>query len=135
MGFQAAGSVLLLVAVVVATALGRERLGRLWRASGRGADRVRRLRTPPPTTVARPIEAIAQDVQRLGMRFRAAPGASFAKFEGRRQAYEVVLVEACRALEVEHLLEVLPPGAELDAERQRVEQMLAWAGLRLDDAA
>ncbi len=135
MGFQAAGSVLLLVAVVVATALGRERLGRLWRASGRGADRVRRLRTPPPTTVARPIEAIAQDVQRLGMRFRAAPGASFAKFEGRRQAYEVVLVEACRALEVEHLLEVLPPGAELDAERQRVESMLAWAGLRLDDAA
>ena len=135
MGFQVAGSVLLLVAVVVATALGRERLGRLWRASGRAADRVRTLRTPPPTTVARPIEAIAQDVQRLGMRFRAAPGASFAKFEGRRQAYEVVLVEACRALEVEHLLEVLPPGAELDAERQRVESMLAWAGLRLDDAA
>jgi hypothetical protein len=135
MGLHVAGSVLLLVAVLVATALGRERLGRLRRASGRAADRVRALRTPPPTPVVRPIEAIAHDVQRLGMRFRSAPGASFAKFEGRRQAYEVVLVEACRALEVEHLLEVLPPGSELDAERQRVESMLAWAGLRLDDAA
>lgn len=134
MGVEATGSLLLLGGVVVGTALGRDRLGRLWRAGGQATDRLRSLRTPPPTAASRPIEAIAQDLQRLGARFRSAQG-SFAKFEGRRQAYEVVLVEACRALEVEHLLEVLPPGTELDEERSRVEAVLAWAGLRLDDAA
>ena len=52
-------------------------------------------------------------------------------------AYDRVLVEACAALVVEHLLEVLPPGPELDVERQRVELVLAAAGLGLglDDAA
>jgi hypothetical protein len=30
---------------------------------------------------------------------------------------------------------VLPPGQELDNERDRVELVLYWAGLRLDDAA
>jgi hypothetical protein len=134
MSVQAAGSVLLLVAVIVATFLGRDRLGRLWRAGGHASDRLRALRKPPPTTASRPIEAIARDLQRLGVRFRSAP-VSFAKFEGRRQAYEVVLVEACEALEVEHLLGVLPPGTERDQERHRVESALSWAGLHLDDAA
>lgn len=85
---------------------------------------------------ARAIELIVQDARRLGPRI-ASPqrGVSFAKFEGWRCAYDRVLGEACRAVEVEHLLGVLPPGPLLDAERARVENALWLAGLRLDEAA
>jgi hypothetical protein len=44
-------------------------------------------------------------------------------------------VEACAALGVDHLLQVLPPGQELDVERVRVEGLLWLAGLRIDEAA
>ena len=62
---------------------------------------------------------------------------SFAQLEGNRMAYDRVLVEACTALGVDHLIEVLPPGPELDGERRRVELVLdAWGlGLGLGDAA
>jgi hypothetical protein len=53
----------------------------------------------------------------------------FAQYEGRRQAFDRVLAEAAVALEIEHLLTVLPPGAELDQERARVEARLVDAGL------
>jgi hypothetical protein len=46
-----------------------------------------------------------------------------------------VLVEACTALGVAHLLEVLPPGEELDRERSRVEGVLWLSGLRIDETA
>lgn len=86
--------------------------------------------------VGRPLEVVAQDARRLATRFHhPAPGASFAKLEGARRAYEHVLAEACTALEVEHLLGVLPPGDELDVERVRVESLLWLAGLRIDDSA
>jgi hypothetical protein len=117
--------------VALATRVGRrrhwvERLG----------DRIEAARSGPPAPSGRPIEAIARDAQRLGLAFRYAPPTlSFARFEGMRRAYDSVLAEACRALDVAHLLEVLPPGPELDRERQRVESLLDWAGLRLDDAA
>ena len=42
-----------------------------------------------------------------------------------------MLAEACTALGLTHLLLVLPPGAELDAERARVEWALEVAGLEL----
>jgi hypothetical protein len=110
----------------------------LWRAVWRLGLRVHtrwegRRRLPIST---RPIEAIAQDARRLGRRFREPPrGVSFAKFEGTRRAYDKVLAEGCLALSIEHLLDVLPPGMELDAERRRVEWRLYSAGLHLDDAA
>ena len=90
-----------------------------------------------PDRPRRPIELIARDAQRLGLGFRHVQqgGVSFAQFEGRRRAYDLVLAEACASLSVEHLLAVLPPGVELDAERRRVERVLEQAGLRLDDAA
>lgn len=89
-----------------------------------------------PQPVGRPIELIARDAQRLGPRFRYVPaGASYARVEARRRAYDEVLGEACRAFEVEHLLGVLPPGPELDLERLRVEAVLGRVGLRLHDAA
>ena len=43
--------------------------------------------------------------------------------------------EACAALDIEHLLAVLPPGEQRDAERTRIETALWLAGLRLEDAA
>jgi hypothetical protein len=90
----------------------------------------------PAEPRGRPLELIASDVRRLGARLHSPPrGASFAKLEGARRAYEYVLVEACTALGVEHLLRVLPPGEDLDAERARVEGLLWLAGLRIDETA
>ena len=138
MDWHSALSAALLAVVIVAGALGRERLGRLCRWLARTGDRVRGSLPTPPQPPGRPIEEIARDAHRLGLRFRHLPAhVSFAQVEGRRMAYDQVLVEACRALGVEHLLEVLPPGPELDVERRRVETALAHAGLGLgiDDAA
>ena len=42
-----------------------------------------------------------------------------------------MLAEGCEALALQHLLGVLPPGDELDTERERVEDLLEYAGLRL----
>ena len=105
-----------------------ERLGRrLW------ALVPRRVR---PTTKSRPIELIAHDARRLGRRFHHPHrGLTFVKYESTRWAYDKVLAEGCRALGIEHLLGVLPPGPELDAERRRVEWLLYQAGLDVDDAA
>jgi len=131
-------SVLLLALLVTAPVLGPDRLCRLFRWAGR-ATRTCWARLPhreEPLPGGRPIELIAHDAQRLGPRFRNLPArVSFARFEAGRRAYDAVLAEACRALEVEHLLLVIPPGPELDAERCRVERLLARSGLRLDDAA
>lgn len=93
-------------------------------------------RSTEATTRARPIELIAYDARRLGHRFHhPRRGLSFVKFESTRWAYDKVLSECCRALGIEHLLGVLPPGPELDAERRRVEWLLTEAGLAVDDAA
>jgi hypothetical protein len=135
-------SAALVAVVVVAGALGRERLARLRRSLGRSlvrtGDRVRGSLPTTPQPPGRPIQEIARDAHRLGLRFRCMPErVSFAQLEGNRIAYDRVLVEACLALGVEHLLEVLRPGPELDAERRRVETALAASGLGLgiDDAA
>ena len=53
----------------------------------------------------------------------------------RRRAYDGVLAECCAALELTHLLGVLPPGPELDVERARVEGLLEDSGLTLPFAA
>jgi hypothetical protein len=101
-------------------------------------DRCRRLdpRSRRPRATSRPIEVIARDVRRLHRRFRNPPrGIAFAKYEGLRRAYDKVLAEGCVALGLTHLLEVLPPGEELDAERDRVEGLLLEAGLQIDLAA
>jgi len=93
-------------------------------------------RRPALQPDGRPLEVIAQDARRLAARFhQPTPGTSFAKVEGARRAYEHVLTEACLALEVQHLLGVLPPGDELDVERVRVEGLLWLAGLRIDPTA
>jgi hypothetical protein len=86
--------------------------------------------------VSRPIEAIAVDLRRLGARFHNLnPHASFAKVEAVRSAYDRALTECCAALGLTHLLGVLSPGPELDAERERVEDQLVGCGVRLPHAA
>ena len=47
----------------------------------------------------------------------------------RRLAYDRVLGEAADMTGCPHLLAVLPPGDELDHERQRVERLLVQHGL------
>lgn len=94
----------------------------------------RQLRRPPRPT-ARPLELIVSDARRLAPRALHPPrGTSRAKIIALCYAYDHVLAEACTALEIEHLLGVLPPGEELDAERVRVEGLLWLSGLRIDDA-
>ena len=135
MSVQALASVIF-VGVTCAALLGPRRVGRLTRAFARVVRYVESLRPEQPRPLGRPIELIASDARRLSSSFRRVPEyASFARFEGRRRAYDDVLVEACRAVGVEHRLRVLRPGPELDRERYRVELVLRHAGLPLDDVA
>lgn len=86
--------------------------------------------------VNRPIQDIARDVRRRGERFHALPpGASFVKVSALSGAYDHVLGECCDSLGQPHLLTVLPPGAEHDRERRRVELVLHSFGLPVHHAA
>ena len=101
-----------------------------------GASRRAGVVAMPVEPCGRPIEVIAQEARRLGHRYRLTRrGVSYAKSEAVRRAYDGVLAEGCDALGVAHLLGVLEPGDELDAERTRVERLLHVWGLDLDDAA
>ena len=78
----------------------------------------------------RPVEQIGADVRRLHEAFHR-DGMRFAKWEGCRLAYDAVLTEAAETLELDHLMTLLPPGAERDLERERIEGLLEAAGLLL----
>ena len=100
-----------------------------------GGRRSRRGPTSLPEPVRRPLGDIADEARRLAVITRQPPrGTSYAKHMAACGRYDRVLGEACAALGVEHLLKVLPPGKDLDAERTRVETALWIAGLRLEDA-
>ena len=121
-----------LVVATTAVALGYAIFGwRLWRRPVRAASAWRQRRRPqPPAT--RPFEELAVLARRLGRRYHYPPaGQRFVKCEAVRRAYDGVLAETCTALGVTHLLGVLPPGPELDAERSRVERALELAGFEL----
>ena len=88
-------------------------------------------RRPPPKPVGRPIEQIAQHARRLWRQSRMPErGRSRAKQVAISRAYDDVLGEGCEALGFAHLLGVLD-GADLEAERDRVEDVLEAAGLEL----
>lgn len=121
-----------LVVVVVLVAVLYAVLG--WKVWQRpvAAGRAWRERRRPLATQTRPVEEIALAARRLGCRHHfPPPGQRFAKADAVRQAYDGVLGEACDALGIAHLLVVLPPGADLDAERGRVEWALDCAGMEL----
>ena len=103
---------------------------------GAWAVRHGREAAAPVVAVARPWEEIVRDARRYSARVHQPPrGTSFAKHVAACSVYDRVLGEACAALGLEHLLTVLPPGEELEAERARIETALWLAGLRLEDAA
>jgi len=121
-----------LVVAVVVLSLGHALFG--WRPWRRPLHAVtawwERRKPEPPAT--RPVQELAVLARRLGRRFHhPPPGQRFVKCEAVRQAYDAVLAETCLALDVTHLLQVLPPGPELDAERARVEGALELAGFEL----
>jgi hypothetical protein len=100
------------------------------RSANRRSRGVGPARTPP----RRPIEQVARDLRRLGRQFRnPLPGTSYVKVQAARYAYDRALAEAGDALGVDHLMRVLEPGHELDAERDRLEAKLWLAGLHIDD--
>lgn len=79
-----------------------------------------------------PIERIAADARRIGVALRhSPPGTPVARRRGWLEAYDDVLVDACRALDLDERLSGLPQGDERELERVRVERMLVRAGLRL----
>jgi hypothetical protein len=97
-------------------------------------SRLRRHPVEQPT--GRPIEEIAANIRRLGAGFYGGhPGRSWVKSEAFRRAYDGALAEGCQALDVCSDLLDLEPGTERDAERMRVEHLLADAGLVLRRAA
>lgn len=95
------------------------RLAQRARRRGRGADVV---------PLGRPVEQVGADLRRLHSAFHRG-GMRFAKYEGCRLAYDRVLGEAADMAGCPHLLAVLPPGEELDRERERVEWLLVQHGL------
>jgi hypothetical protein len=117
----------LVLKVLLAALLGGLWEWRSWRLVT-GPFRRRFRRPEPPSPPRRPVQQIAEDARRISERYHQ-DGMRFAQYEGRRQAFDRVLAEAAEALEIEHLLDVLPPGPELDHERERVEARLVDAGL------
>ena len=64
--------------------------------------------------------------------WRRLPARPMARRRGTTAAYDDLLVHAARALGVPDTLTGLPEGTDREAERLRVEHLLAQAGLRLD---
>ena len=117
--------------VAVAACTGDLAGWRTYRAATRLLERLSRRRQRPTAEVRvlrRPIEDVVADLRRLHAVFHRG-GMRFAKWEACRQAYDRVLGEVAEMVEVSHLLAVLPPGRELDRERERVEELLEDAGL------
>ena len=102
-----------------------------YRARAQRVGRALRLVAPEaPLPSGPPIERIAADASRIRAEIRrASPGLPLAKRRGWLEAYDDVLVTACRSLELEQRLDVLPEGTTHDLERERVERMLEANGL------
>jgi hypothetical protein len=93
-----------------------------------------RRRRQQAAPVGRPIEQVAADLRRLGAQLARVPaGAPMARRRGLQAAYDDVLVEAARLLEVPHALDGVPPGRARDVERLRLQTALAEAGLAVPD--
>ena len=111
-----------------------ERLGR-WREARRDTGAAGRV-PAGPARATRPLAGIVSGAPRHATPVHEPPrGTSFAKHQAFCTVYDRVLGELCAALGIEHLLGVLPPGEERDAERTRIETALWLAGLRVEDAA
>ena len=91
-------------------------------------------RAEPVAPAGRPLEQVAADLRRLGRKLSAVPaGAPMARRRGLQAAYDDVLIEAARLLEVPHTLDTVPPGRARDVERLRLQAALTGAGLAVPD--
>jgi hypothetical protein len=97
--------------------------------AGRG---VRVVPRPPPTPLGRPIERIACDLRRIRPQARTfTTGMPMARRRGILAAYDDVLLDACRALEVPTALDRMTDDLERESERLRTEAELERAGVDL----
>ncbi len=88
----------------------------------------RKFAKPQPQGL--PIERLAADLRRVHrLLVECQPGTPAARRLGTRQAYDELLRQACREVEVPHLLDGLPEGLDRDIERLRIEQTLRDHGL------
>ena len=91
---------------------------------------VQRHRRRPPQPVGRPLERVVADVHRIRAEVLSpAPGASKVRRDAALAAYDDVLAEACRALDLPDHLTCLPHGTDRDAERLHTEWLLEQAGV------
>lgn len=89
-----------------------------------------RLKWAKPQPAGPPIERLAADLRRVHrLLVDCEPGTPAARRLGTRQAYDELLQQACRRIEVPHRLEGLPEGIDRDIERLRIEQTLRDRGL------
>ena len=92
-----------------------------------------KLRRVPPTVPSGPsIEQVSADLRRVHrVLAQFESGTPAVRRRGARQAYDALLVQACRAVEVDHRLGYLPEGMDRELERLRVEESLRTAGLAI----
>ena len=92
-------------------------------------------RRPVPVAVPerRSVQAIAADLRRLRRELALVSIGSAAHRAGVLAAYDDVLVEAARSLEVAHRLPETCPGEEREVERLRLAAALADTGLVISD--
>jgi hypothetical protein len=135
---DAVGGVLrILAAVVLAAVLFGSLLyaHKIATASVRIGRFLRLLPAPPPTPSGHPLERIVQDLRRLQPEARhPGEGMPIEKLRGVVAAYDDLLLEACRAVEVSTSLVSLPEGLERESERLRVEYELERAGILIRTA-
>jgi hypothetical protein len=94
---------------------------------------VRRIRRRTPVRPSGPsIEQVSADLRRVRRALAAfESGTPAIRRRGAREAYDALLVQACRAVGVEHRLHHLPEGMDRELERLRVEESLRSAGLAI----
>jgi hypothetical protein len=96
---------------------------------GKIASRMR-ARRPHPTS--RPIERLAADLRRVDRALRSLPpGSTMVRRRATEQAYDDLLREACRSLDVADRLDAVPAGLDRELERARVQRALQRAGLTI----
>jgi hypothetical protein len=92
--------------------------------------RPRRSDEDQPRLARRPFQDVAADVRRLSRELALVPGRTpRARLLGIQAAYDDVLIEAARQLEVPQALREAPLGRPRDAARRQLETDLAAAGL------
>jgi hypothetical protein len=125
-----AGNLVLLAIAVIAPSALFWLLLRLPRTVDAAGARLRRRRGPQPAHP--PIERLAADLRRVHRAMKEfTPGTPAVRRRATREAYDALLVQACRAVDVPHRLDALAEGLDREVERLRVEEALSDAGVRV----